>query len=288
MGVLDAHGPRGHLQNAPRCVAELKHVTRQALDGKVFVQRANEDIARVQHDAIIRGVRDRAARGDRGEACGTTASHAGIHLVAVHQRGPPPSPRGEPVAEHAQDAIETLARELAVRVRAPELIQQVALAVSLARGFGDDLLRKHVERTFADGNPIQLSKPDGTKQCRAFDEIVARGRKQACLGNSSHRVARPPRTLEKRRDPSRRPDLTHQIDVADVDSQLERRGGDEGLQAAVLESRLGVEPLLLREAAMVRGHRVLAEALAEMTCHTLCQPACVHENQRRPVAACQL
>ena len=49
--------------------------------------------------------------------------------------------------------------------------------------------------------------------------------------------------------------------------------------------RLGVEPLLLRQAAVMRGHRVVAEPLAEVPRQPLRQPPRVHEDQRRPVRA---
>ena len=70
--------------------------------------------------------------------------------------------------------------------------------------------------------------------------------------------------LQQRGDAVRRADLADEIDVADVDAELERRRGDERLQLPGLQPRLGVEPLLLRQAAVMRGDGVLAEALAQM------------------------
>ena len=67
-------------------------------------------------------------------------------------------------------------------------------------------------------------------------------------------MSRAPDALQQRGDAVRRSDLTDQIDVADVDAELERRGRDQGLQLPRLEPLLRVEPLVLREAAVVRGH----------------------------------
>src|SRR2546423_13357509 len=85
-----------------------------------------------------------------------------------------------------------------------------------------------------------------------------------------------------------RSDLAHEIDVPDVDAELERRGGDERLQRPVLQPVLGVEANLLREAAVMRGDRILAEPLAQMARGALRHLARVHEDQRRPVLADQL
>ena len=50
-----------------------------------------------------------------------------------------------------------------------------------------------------------------------------------------------------------------------------------------LEPRFGVEPRLLRQAAVMRGHRLVAEPLAEMPRQALGHPPRVDEHQRRAV-----
>ena len=77
-------------------------------------------------------------------------------------------------------------------------------------------------------------------------------------------MARTADALQERGDRARRADLADEIDVADVDAELERRGRDERAQFAALEALLGVEAKLLGEAAVMRGDRFLAEPLAEM------------------------
>ena len=73
--------------------------------------------------------------------------------------------------------------------------------------------------------------------------------------------------------------------MADVDAELERRGGHERLQRAGLQPVLGVEPRLLRQAAVMRGDLVLAEPLAQVPRHALGHPPRVDEDQRRLVRA---
>ena len=101
-------------------------------------------------------------------------------------------------------------------------------------------------------------------------------------------MAGPSDALEKRRDPVRRSDLTGQIDVADIDAELERRGGDERFQLSRLEPRFRVEPLFLRQAAVVRRDRILADAIAQVTREALGHPPRVDEHQRRAMRRDQL
>ena len=79
----------------------------------------------------------------------------------------------------------------------------------------------------------------------------------------------------------RRADLADQIDVPDVDAQFQRRGGDERAQPSDLQSRLRVEPLLFRQAAVMRGDGVFTETIAEMSRDALRHAAGVHEDERR-------
>src|SRR5512144_2006531 len=98
-------------------------------------------------------------------------------------------------------------------------------------------------------------------------------------------MARAADALQERRNRARRPELANEVDVADVDAQFERRGRNERLELAGLEALLGLQAMLLREAAVVRGHRVLAEPLREMARRALGKPARVHEHERRAVRA---
>ena len=55
------HLARVDLQNAVRHVAELKDIAGQALEGKVFVQRADRYLLRQHHDVVVELVGDRPA-----------------------------------------------------------------------------------------------------------------------------------------------------------------------------------------------------------------------------------
>ena len=107
------------------------------------------------------------------------------------------------------------------------------------------------------------------------------------LGVRPQRVARPPDALQARRDRARRSDQARQLDRADVDAQLERRGRDHDAQVAFLQPPLGAVAALARQAAVVGGDGLGAQPLAQVQRHALDQPARVDEHQRRPVLARQ-
>src|SRR5215510_15612819 len=66
----------------------------------------------------------------------------------------------------------------------------------------------------------------------------------------------------------------------DVDAELERGGRHQRLELAVLEPLLGVEALLLGEAAVMRRDLILADALGELARHALGHPSGVDEDER--------
>jgi hypothetical protein len=105
-------------------------------------------------------------------------------------------------------------------------------------------------------------RTDRSSAC-AFEEIVARQREQPALGHPGDGVTRSTDALQESRDPMRRPDLAHEVDRSDVDAELERRRRHERLQLAALEPRLGVEPLVLRQAAVMGRDRLVAETIAQ-------------------------
>src|SRR5215471_11981269 len=101
-------------------------------------------------------------------------------------------------------------------------------------------------------------------------------------------MARPANTLQESSYRTRRAELTHQIDIADVDAQLQGSGCDECFELAALQAALRVEAQLLRHAAVVRRYVLLADALGQMACDPLRVSSSVHENQSRAVLTDQL
>ena len=76
---------------------------------------------------------------------------------------------------------------------------------------------------------IEVAAPDAAHERRALDQLIARQREQPALRRAAEVVARAADALEQRRDRARRAELHDEIDRADVDAELERRGRDRAL-----------------------------------------------------------
>ena len=138
-----------------------------------------------------------------------------------------PAPCREAVGEHAHDRGELLARDLRERVRTTHEVEQLVFPAFAAGDLGDDLLRQHVERRALDVQRIELAATHRIEQRGGFDEFVARVREQPPFRRAVDRVAGAADALQEGRDRARRADLADQIDIADIDAELERRGRDQ-------------------------------------------------------------
>ncbi len=159
--------------------------------------------------------------------------------------------------------------------------EQLILVVLARADLGHQLLCQHVERLCGRRQRIELAATHGIEQRGALHQVVAAQRQQPTLRHAADRVIGATHALQERRDRAWRAELADQLDIADVDAELERCGGDQCPQLARLETLLGIEPLLLGEAAVMRGDVVLADALAQMPRHALDHAAGVGEDQRR-------
>ncbi len=65
VGIFHANRAGIDSQNSPGCIAELENITGHALDGEVLIDCSNEGFARFEQHAVIRVVRNRAARSQR-------------------------------------------------------------------------------------------------------------------------------------------------------------------------------------------------------------------------------
>ena len=127
-------------------------------------------------------------------------------------------------------------------------------------------------------------RADAVEQRRAFHQLVARERKQPAL----RRARRPrgpicPTRCRNADDRARRAELADEVDLADVDAELERGGRHQRLELAVLEPLLGVEALLLGQAAVVRGDVLGAEPVGQLRASPARPSAGVDEDQRGAV-----
>jgi hypothetical protein len=172
--------------------------------------------------------------------------------------------RGEAVSDHAQYRGKSLTIKLAVGPGAPDKRQQLLLLPGLGVDLRRDLLRKDVKRRLGQDQPIELAATHAVNQCRALDEIVVGEWKQSALGLTPDTMARASYALEEGGDGAWRAELADKVDITDIDAELERGCRHHGGKCAGLKALLGVEPLLFRQAAMMRSDAHLAKPVRQL------------------------
>jgi hypothetical protein len=120
-----------------------------------------------------------------------------------------------------------------------------------ARDQSDDLLSENVQWLYRNRDSIELSGPNRPDRGGALHQVVARQRVKDPFGNRSAPVARTADPLQQDSQCSRRADLAHEIDVAYIDSKLQRRGGDDDRQLSAFQFLLDIEAGLPRKAAVM-------------------------------------
>ena len=83
MGIDDDDFAAADLADPPRRVAQQKDVAGQALDGEVLVDRADERAFAFGDDAVLGGLGNRAAGGDRGQARAAAGPQPAVDLIAM-------------------------------------------------------------------------------------------------------------------------------------------------------------------------------------------------------------
>jgi hypothetical protein len=187
----------------------------------------------------------------------------------------------EPFRRHGHDGVEVAAIQIAEWPGVSRDREQLVFRVLLARCFRHDLLREDVERRVVGNDTVQIARTNRMNQRGALHEIVARDGEQPSRRRPGDGVSRSADTLQKCGDPVGGSDLTHQIDVTDVDAELERGRRHEGPQFARFQPPLGIEALFFGQAAVMRRHRIRAEPLTQVPCQSLRHPARVDEDEGR-------
>ncbi len=151
-----------------------------------------------------------------------------------------------------------------------------------------EVLGEDVERVLGDARLLDRALLHRLRDRGARQEVAAVLGEDDPARHGLHLVARPADPLHPARDRGRRLDLDHEVDGAHVDAELERRGGDEGGEAAGLERVLDQEALLAGDRAVVGAGDLLPRQLVEGGGQALGEAAAVHEEDRRAVGAHEL
>ena len=282
VGIFHHHASRVRRDaaNAPRRVAEQHDVAGIALDREVLVNGADDDFFRLRDDGKHRRIGDGAAAGDGGQTRSATRAQTTVDHVAEEIRSIAAALRSDSLREHLQNAVVLLALQVAIGIGAAHAVEERVFVPILAGAHGNDLLRQDVERRVGNVQDIEIALANGANGGGAFQQVVARGGEEAAFGDGSTPVTGAAHALQCDSDGARRVDLADKVDGANVDAKLERCGRDQQANLAVLQLALGVEAQLAREAAVMGGDLVFADALAKMMATRSASRARVDEHQR--------
>ena len=268
--------------------AEQEHVTRQALGHELLVEGTDFQIGLGHEDVVEPVVRDRPAGGERQEPAAPARVQSVVHPVPQDARRRALDLGRQRLGEGADDRHELLAPEIAVGRRVLEPRVQGVDRQRLGGDGGDDLLGQDVERRFGRHDPVELTFLDRSHDGRRLQQLLASGHDDPALGRAAQQVPGAAHALQGRRDVARRLELDDQVDRADVDAELERGGGDQRAQLALLEAVLGLQPRAARERAVVRGHPAVGDAIVEVAREPLGRAPALREDERGAVRLDQL
>lgn len=140
------------------------------------------------------------------------------------------------LAEDLKDPVELVPGEIRTKGSFDESSRTDRRCSIPHRDFGDNLLCEDVRGGDRHGNAVELAGPNPANQSHAFEDLVAVSGDQLSLRRESEGVARTAHPLQERADGARRADLNHQVDTPPRHQvPARRRGGDDGLELAVLE-----------------------------------------------------
>ncbi|RCH29630.1 putative aTP-dependent DNA helicase [Pseudomonas aeruginosa] len=83
LGVLDPHPSRLDADDPVRGVAQLEHVAGQALHREILVDRPHQQALRLQQHAVVAGIGNGPARGQRGQPRATAATEQAVERIAM-------------------------------------------------------------------------------------------------------------------------------------------------------------------------------------------------------------
>ena len=104
-------------------------------------------------------------------------------------------------------------------------------------------------------------------------------RKQRAATGFPHPMSSPADALQGGSDGRRRLDQHHLVEVADIDAHFQRRGGDDGLELALLQPRLHLRADFPRQRAVMRPRHGSGGFLVQLQRDLLRHPAAVGEEE---------
>ena len=241
--IFHAHAARLHAPDAPGRGAQQKHIAGQALDGEIFVERADRGAFRLGDHLVLRGLRNRAARCDgrepraaprraRDDSPGRDAgtrrcARARWRCLRKASRRTASKSRAvqrrDTASARAPDRTARLRRNLRRRTRRRSAAPEYRAAL---RGISS-----------RSSSPARMARTSAAHSISS-SRVVAKRRP---FGQRAHPVAGAADALQRHRDRARRADLADQVHRADIDAQFERSRRHHRAQFAVLQPRFGFQ-----------------------------------------------
>src|SRR4051794_36467247 len=125
----------------------------------------------------------------------------------VDERATPAAAGTEAIGQHLNDGVEIFTRQVSICPGSLHQRVKFLLAILACRHFGNDLLGQHVQRLLRDRKTVEFAAAYAVEQRCAFDQLVARKRKEPPFWGAIDGVAGTADALEKARDRTRRTEL---------------------------------------------------------------------------------
>ena len=195
--VGHVHLPAADVQDLPRCIAQQEHIAPHALDGEVFVQRADHGFVRFRDHSIRADVGNRAGIGDRRQARPFASLDPLADVVVVEIDASTAGLACDAFRQVLDRAIKIGAGQTAIGIGSPDEREQIVDVPVLRGCLGNDLLGEHVERRLRNGDAVQHAATDRPQESQRFAQLIASERKQTPLGREAERVPGPANSLQK-------------------------------------------------------------------------------------------
>ena len=143
------------------------------------------------------------------------------------------------------------------------------------------MLGEHIERAVADGRRVLRAEIVGVQRRLTLHHLEAVGRHENGAARLVHAVIGAADALGKARGALRRADMDDQIDIAPIDAEIERRGGDDGAQAIFRHGLLHLAALAdIERTVMQRDRQRVLVDVPEFLEQDFRLAACIDEEQR--------